>query len=401
MAETEKKTKEEKNRAAAGALTAEDYRKKAQEHQDAIKDQWKIFGKVGIFLLAAAIALVILGIAWFASNQEVTATGMSVAAAPAPFELAAEGSSGRYDSDSLESGFTIPETTSFTDDKGTSHTGYVTVGSATSLSWAVSADDDVNKVAGSNMKNTSKSGIQPGTSGEMVFYIIPGQDGNLTVNLQLSLEGLVETKNEESTTSLSSAKESSDENAQAAQQLLEGHVLLFAEKKENTSYDCWISQDGYDWNNKISYGSSEGSGAPSAKLSFTRSSGKLTWTGSNLKAGTAYPVTIYWVWPEVLGQFIFTDGSCINGRPVLFPDSRSTDNLFEKMATVDTTATSNRYFKWASVEDFHNTVTKDKLSTLRDAPDLVKYNQMCAYYNEGDQYLGEKIRYVRLRLDAE
>lgn len=427
MAKTENSSKEDGIRLhdnetdipeeASGDLTAEDYRKLAREHQNALKEQWKIFGKVGIFVLATAIALIGLGMAWFANNRDVTGTGMSVEAAPSPFELAADGEKGAYDEKKIESGFaTELQESKFKDSDGNELNGYKTSGDKTAVSWAVSSDDNMNN-------NKSDNVIEPGDSGQMVFYIIPGQDGDLSVKLKLSLEGLVETQDEGI---FVSARDSKGTSIQAAQQLLEGHVLLFADKQsQGAYYNDWISKDGYKWTKTIFYSENNTEDVPQATLDFTLADTEpygyqLSWSGSNLTADIAYPVTIYWIWPEIFGQYIFseTNSQMIGNRPILFPkrgdeeiESSWIRSLFGKMCHYEESTWpygANRYLMWrqpdGSIDQkgFMDNVTVDLLSAFRNGNgNSASYPTICSYYNKADQFLGETIRYVRLRLDAE
>ena len=71
-------------------LTPEEYRQQAQEEMRNLKNQWKTFFRTGIFLLAAVAAIIILGIAWFVSNNKVAGTGTSISASGSDFDLAAD-----------------------------------------------------------------------------------------------------------------------------------------------------------------------------------------------------------------------------------------------------------------------------------------------------------------------
>ncbi|MDD5863367.1 MAG: hypothetical protein PUD80_01850, partial [Firmicutes bacterium] len=152
-------------------------RKKKEETSNNIAAYRMEFWYRIAMILLALVVMISVGLAWFANNREVNATQMSVRTSPGPFELAAEGSSGSYDTyiengetkNRLSDGFYVPtETVEFTAyDKP--HTGYKTSGSATSISWAVSSY--------SNLNNNTQSGVDPGASGSITFYIIPSEDG--------------------------------------------------------------------------------------------------------------------------------------------------------------------------------------------------------------------------------
>ena len=59
-------------------LTAEEYRQKAQKQIELLKNQWKIFFRTGIIVVAAVIVMIVASIAWFVSNTRVDATGGAI-----------------------------------------------------------------------------------------------------------------------------------------------------------------------------------------------------------------------------------------------------------------------------------------------------------------------------------
>lgn len=102
--------------------------------------------------------------------------------------------------------------------------------SHTSITWSI-----VNE---SNMRNNQNNqGIEPGTSGMLKFYIISHKEGALNVTLDLGLTGYT---NGTGGTIVKSEK--------TAQELVKGHVLLFAGYEQGTnSYEGWISEDADPW----------------------------------------------------------------------------------------------------------------------------------------------------------
>ena len=58
--------------------TPEDYQKKANEQIQELKNQWKTFFQTGPIVIAAAIVMIALSIAWFVSNTKVDATGVQM-----------------------------------------------------------------------------------------------------------------------------------------------------------------------------------------------------------------------------------------------------------------------------------------------------------------------------------
>lgn len=386
--------------------TPEEYREKAQEQIQDLKDQWKTFFRTGPIVIAAAIVMIAVSIAWFVSNTKVDATGVQIRAAGSEFDLAAEAktdvesATGAYDN-LLD---VSPGATISIEDKKFGYTGE----GKTSISWAITDD--------SNMQNNKDLGIEPGSSGKLTFYIISHKDGPLSVNINPTFTGYyVEGWN--STAATNTAVKLSDlkELDKTTQQLLEGHVLFFAgyDEKSN-SYKAWISDDAEPWNmtlkNTCIKTSNVGNDTESseAPLLTRNEDGSLTWKIDQAVSEAAYPVTIYWVWPEMLESYL---GKEQNTRyPLLFPkDSSETynlctlpQNLFTTMCTTgNSDVKSNRYFRWEDQETFKTTVTADKLSQMRNKYNPAVYGAIAAYYNLADQYLGRNVQYAKLTLDAQ
>lgn len=223
--------------------TPEEYREKAQEQIQDLKDQWKTFFRTGPIVIAAAIVMIAVSIAWFVSNTKVDATGVQIRAAGSEFDLAAEAktdaesATGAYDNLLTVS----PGATLSIGDKKFRYTGE----GKTSISWAITDD--------SNMQNNKDLGIEPGSSGKLTFYIISHKDGPLSVKINLTFTGYhVEGWNSTAATNTAERvvkKSDLKELDEPTQQLLEGHVLFFAGYDENlNSYKAWISDDAEPWN---------------------------------------------------------------------------------------------------------------------------------------------------------
>lgn len=394
--------------------TPEEYRKKAQEQIQDLKDQWKTFFRTGPIVIAAAIVMIAVSIAWFVSNTKVDATGVQIRAAGSEFDLAAEAkpnvesATGAYD-DLLDvsKGATLSI--------GNKNFGYTGEGK-TSISWAITDD--------SNLQNNKDIGIEPGSSGKLTFYIISHKDGPLSVKINLTFTGYhVEGWNSTAATNTAERvvkKSDLKELDEPTQQLLEGHVLFFAGYDENSnSYKAWISDDAEPWNmtleNTCIKTSNAGNDTESSEAALNEAplltrneDGSLTWKINQAVKEAAYPVTIYWVWPEVLESYL---GKEQNTRyPLLFPkDSSDTDKLcalpsklFATMrATGNGDIKSNRYFRWEDKETFSTTVTVDKLSQMRNKYNPAVYGAIAAYYNLADQYLGRNVQYAKLTVDAQ
>lgn len=363
-------------------LTPEEYRQQARDEISEVKNEWKVFLRTGIIMLAALAAIIIACIAWFVSNNKVTISGTKVQSAGSEFELAAaakpdsESSAGVYDK--------LLDVQAGTETSIGNKKFLATDGSHTSITWAITDD--------CNMNNNTKGGIEPGASGKMTFYIISHKEGPLSVTLDLTLAGYTG----EETAATSSELQMADEKAQ---QLLKGHVLLFAGYDSVArSYKGWISEDASSWS--MTLDSEE-------EVALSRAeNGKLTWSVKNANKDTAYPVTIYWVWPEMLGSYLVKDQSSIGKRPILFPDDwkENSNHLTELPKTLFATmckSDGNRYFYWKESEAFAGTVTAEKLNQMRTDFNPVMYGTLAVYYNQADEYLGSNVRFVKLKLDAQ
>lgn len=378
-------------------LTAEEYRQKAQKQIELLKNQWKIFFRTGIIVVAAFIVMIVVSIAWFVSNTRVDATGVAIRPADMPFDLAAAGTESSVSADRgmYDELLTVSPGAS-REIKGKKY--WSTDGSHTSICWAVTPE--------SNMNNTGEdgkpTGIEPGSYGKMTFYIIPNKDGPLKVTLELVLAGyqIADDKKNAENVIKNDLTEVTDPSLQ---QLLEGHILLFAGYNEKAGcYKGWISRDAGVWRMSL------GSGTEAAVLEVK--SGKLTWNNTDAQKDTAYPVTIYWIWPERLESYLRKADGYSGKNPLLFPENLSSEenallalpeNLFATMSKVEKNSSSNRYFRWEDSAKFQENVTKDTLSQIREKFNPALYSMVAAYYDSADQYLGKNVQYVQLKLDAQ
>lgn len=359
--------------------------------KEEIKTYKREIGYRLFIVFVSATVLITVSVAWFANNSQVRANEMTIQPSTEGFVLASAGSEGKYDNSGiLSEGFASPSTETFTTYDGQSLNGFKTSGEHASISWAVNESNNME-----NLKENSEAYLVPGSAGSMTFYIIPSSGGELTVNLKLTLQGLKEDQNNPET--YINADETS-------QNLLEHHLLLFAGKEAN-SYNHWISPDSDGWGKQtdvtrsgINLDYAHNETMANAKLSYDPPNNNIEWCGSNLIENKAYPVTIYWIWPEVLGQFIFADAR--NNQPALFPVLPN--KLFNNMVKTEGYTLCNDYMMWNdSKEGFKSEVTPNLLESLRGgAGNMSVYQKISVYYNRADQYIGENIRYVRLTLDA-
>ena len=353
-------------------LTPEEYRQKAQDQIEHYKQQWKVFLRTGIFVLGALVAIIIACIAWFVSNSKVSISGLNIQAVGSEFELAAAGT--RVNNGVHDDLLNVQPGT----DIKLSDVDYAsTDGEHTSITWAITEV--------SNMNNKTETGINPGSSGSLTFYIISHKDGKLSVTLNLTLTGYSGTENAQK-------QEDLTEVGKDIQQLLEGHILLFAGYDAKTnSYQNWISDDAGKWNVNL--------GTENNNISLSRDEqGNVIWSAEKAVRDTAYPVTLYWIWPEILSSYLVTDQQYTGNRPILFKtESDLPDDLYKKMCSTE----RNRYFLVTDQTEFSTVVTVGRLQQMRTDFNPAIYGNMSVYYNMADQVLGEKVRFLKLKLDAQ
>lgn len=353
-------------------LTPEEYRKKAQDQIEHYKQQWKVFLRTGIFVLVALVAIIIACIAWFVSNNRVTGSTGTIQAVGSEFDLAATGTSKNK---GVHDGLLNAQPGT---DKKLSNVDYASTDDEhTSITWAITENSNVN--------NKTETGINPGSSGSLTFYIISHKDGKLSVTLNLTLIGYSGTENAQKPDDLT-------EVGKNIQQLLEGHILLFAGYDAKTnSYQNWISDDAGKWNVNL--------GTENNNISLSRDEqGNIIWSAENAAKDTAYPVTLYWIWPEILSSYLVTDQQYTGNRPILFKtESDLPGDLYEKMCRTG----SNRYFLVTDPKEFSTVVTAARLRQMRMNFNPAIYGNMSVYYNMADQTLGENVRFLKLKLDAQ
>lgn len=320
--------------------------------------------------LSALVVMVGFCIAWFASNHRVNATGMNIEAANAQdFQLASKGkrqeAEQKYlkneDSQNILNNGTaylinsdgkMIDASDDTDNTATYYVGF------TNLAWRL--DDDVT--------------LMPGTSGSMTFYIIPRKENLTSANLTFTLKAY------EDDTKTGVAAVSKDNQLQ---NLVMGHILFFRNRDADGSYAGWIAPDE---NGSYLTGNSE--------YSFTVTPENKT----TFEKDKPYPVTLYWIWPNYIRNYIYTNQ---NGSLFTNPDSSDYKNLlkFLNKENFQNNEAEQKYSKIFYVKpDSGATSAKDSTggngnqinSNITDAV----LNECNEAYNNADQYIGENARYL-------
>ena len=240
-----------------------------RENEKSLKKHLFLFLKNNILLAGAVFAFILLTAAWFVNNSRVQAGGATVsAAADRKFELAAVGTTGKYDNvlksilgNVVQDGDDWSSTDSTID-------GKVTSNGKGDIVWVMSSEQ--------NLKNNTENGtIEPGSSGKLEFYVLPKDtSAKHDFTFTLTVKGYKE----------SDGKYIQMSNSDKFYKLLSGHIQFFSSCDTNGKY--------------------------SRRLEATATAEGITITG--LKRSTdagKTKVTIYWVWPYYVGDMILPDGN--------------------------------------------------------------------------------------------
>ena len=327
-----------------------------RENEKSLKKHLFLFLKNNILLAGAVFAFILLTAAWFVNNSRVRAGGATVsAAADRKFELAAVGTTGKYD-DILKSilGNIVQDGDdwSFTEGSETK-TGTKTSNSKGDIVWVMSSDQ--------NLKNNTENGtIEPGSSGKLEFYVLPKDtSAKHDFTFTLTVKGYKE----------SDGKYIQMSNSDKFYKLLSGHIQFFS------------SYDGEKYSNPlIATATAEGITINDLKRS----------TKAN---ETQKKVTIYWVWPYYVGDMILPDG---NGK--LSSDEKKTlftDDLRNTVAG-ELADDYGKYFE----NPIDETSKGEIAEMVKGNIDEKAYNVIYTAYNNADKYIGENGEYILVQLSA-
>ena len=344
-------------------LSLEELRKKIK------KDKKKVAQNT-VFIMAAAFVLIALCIAWFVSNNRVSGTSGTVSAKYSGIEIGSEGKAGVHD-DLLK---TIKDgiTSYFPKEKEAHDTSQVG-----SINWMLSEDSNMNNYKdGKSFKETGaryrkEYAMEPGTKGQLDFFIKTYEAGNLSLNFSLEISPFhIETDDNPVTV----------ENSTVEAGLLSGHILYFLGEKqsdENTIKYTWIKDRKFQ-----------------IKI-------------QNAEKNTKYNYSIYWVWPLNLSTILLNNGDeFLNGSNVEFDDKDSTGELRNQIIS-DMTTNPGKYF-FSSLTEKPLDTTDDEIKEIEDIHKNSgangTYNKqlfvdLSSYYNQADMKIGENISFITATLE--
>ena len=363
-----------------------------EELEEEIKRNKKKAARSLVFMAAAAIAIIALCIAWFVSNTRVSGRLGTISADMRSVELRTYGDAGIHD-DLLKNVMNAEQTDSpksfWYGLADTVKHFFETSSDKYAINWLLSDKSNIgnysteqsnweaywkNPPAGAERQDEA---IEPGSSGRLTFYAVPKYDGEIDLNMNLSL---IPYKTEEG-----ELKEITEKTDKVAKDFIDGHILFFLESgTEGNKEIQWIKD------------------------------GTFHITIKDAKKNQEYGSTLYWCWAQSFAEAVLKDGdSYLNGRSALFSGFANDEEMRKTILLKDALSMVKKPERY-----FYSNLTKGPLSAgqkeLTEIPNM--YNQssnalretaknafidLSSYYNQADQYIGSHVDCVRVRLTAE
>ena len=317
-----------------------------------------------VFIVAAAIALIAICMAWFVSNSRVNGTLVTVSAKYSGIEIGSVGRAGVHD----DFWQTIKKVTSYFPTIKEEHD----TSSGGSINWMLNGNSNMkNYTEGKIFEETGAKyrkdyAIEPGTKGQLDFFIKTYEDGDFSLDFSLDISPFhVESDNTPIPVG----------NDPVEAGLLSGHILYFLGDDEKIEY-TWIKD------------------------------GKFNIEIQDAKKDAKYNYSIYWVWPLNLSTILLNEGdSFLNGNKVEFDDKDSTGILRNNIVT-DMEKHPNKYFfssltgkpldtEYAEVKEISKI---HKNSGSNEEYDKQLFVDLSSYYNQADMKIGSGISFVTATL---
>ncbi len=366
--------------------------------------------RFGSLAVLAFVVWLFATIAWFASNKDVTAGGMGVSVGNGDYELRFQGNNvGALSySSSVVSGTTVYSTTDiYNKVTPTSDFAYgLADGSQQTISGTNYYDTDGNhtkvvlrldQAYPDNPKNDI--GLNPGSEGEIRFWVVPKKNGSFTANFSFDVIGYTADQSDNvpfNVNSLTKIPRSAPVyegegepttehqkiidtvNAQIqAEQYLKTHILFFkGNYNQNTSQWEYNGADAFVNDNMLINGS--------FPITFT-----------NVEADTPYEVRIKWVWPNTLKQMLFVSNSgeaesvTDNSTAIAEIQQFACDHYATLLKGVSDRSLMMSHDNETNIDTFYSTAANTNLETLSRG------------YNKADSEIGKNVDYMLVVMTAE
>lgn len=296
-----------------------------------------------VLALSAAVALLTVSAAWFAANSRVQSGGAAVGVRQEErLKLAGEG-------DRLS-----PELTYLKENgrnlltAGEKFTVSSYVDAATGQTVTPAAE--LTLYDGTAWRLVPESGaqeLQPGAQGRLELYIIPRQAGLTTLTLQLRAAPY---RLETDDGGQPVAREITEDSTLL--RLLEGHLLFFRSRDDQRGCSGRI--------------------APGEPLTLTLPE------GAAFQEDTAYKVTVYWVWPHQLRNYLLTDTALGD----LCTDGETHQELVRFVNGQTNPATSRLFYDPGQAALPPEGAVEENIAGWR------------VFYDRADQYIGSRAQFL-------
>ena len=356
------------------------------------KEKTRTIARMIVIALAAAAVIAALTIAWFASNRRVSGTGMAVSADIESVELRSKGGAGIHDD--------LLKQLMKQEDHGSWYNVLEKILDTSpekyTVNWLLSDESNIGNYSNEeenweeywkdSNNHRQDQAIEPGSSGTLTFYVVPKKDGDIKLDMQLSL---IPYKYD--TAVDGNFKEADD----YTKDLVSGHILLFLE--ENSS-DTDTSKGNIN-------------------LQWLKD-GSFSLSIANAKEDQEYPYTLYWCWPQTFAETMLEEGDSfltMNSRKPLLSEFKNGEEVRREIACGE-----NNTYSMVNMPGkyFYSNLTKSPLSNDQKELSVIeqKYNQSSAdmeeeqknafidlssYYNQADQYIGGHANCLRVKLEVQ
>lgn len=365
------KTNDQMNRQSEKSDSLED--KSLEELHKQIEKGKRKASRSIVFAAAALIAIVSIGVAWFASNSTVTATGSRISAeAPISFLLGSEGQRQNGEQDYLKNG----DGNILQDGKQKIYNTWVDVEAKKKIENGILEGGKSLYTGTSNLawRLNGQESLVPGANGKLEFYIIPQQSGIKVAEITLKLKAYM-VENRKATESANTILNN----------LISGHILLFQHLDDIKGYSGWLKP------------------SDNGEYTFTVTNPTLEdqtdSSNEEFVKDTAYKITLYWVWPNYFRNYIYTQRSTHGD---LFTDETSKDRSeLIKFANAQLTWGSSKLFYDKDKASDSDTISGDVISAeMLDSA----FETYSSYYNQADEYIGTNTegteKYVYIEVNA-
>ena len=372
----------------------------AQENYESLRrEEKKIIARMIVILLAVIAVVAALCIAWFVHNTRVQSNGMTISADSGSVELRTYGGAGIHD-DLLKQIMGSDQTDSqksFWYELADNLKKYFETSSEKyAINWLLSDTSNMGNYSTDQQDWESywqnppqgaerqDKAIEPGSSGELTFYVVPKYDG--TVELKMNLN-LIPYKAEEN-----KFTEITEEHDKIAKDFVDGHILFFLEKGTDTSTTANTAGKELQW----------------------IKDGTFNITIENAEKNKEYEYMLYWCWPQSFGEAVLkAEDSYLNGREILFSDFTNGEAMRNTILLTDDLSMVKKPERY-----FYSNLTKNPLSAEQKelknitniynkssdelSPDAKNaFVDLSSYYNQADQYIGSHVDCVRIQLTGQ